>query len=177
MKKRALWLIGKELVNDSDIPWLMEAGYEIYTVKNVPWKMRAERLCSTDRFDHTLTIDNDMKRELDVLSFFEPVSDEMWEEINREFNILFIDYYKDQFETVLEKFTGTIVLRTLGRPDSVSRSKVLVCTCLSMGFEKRVFHPKKTICETALDGALSSGREGLCRREESIDPLPADKNG
>ena len=120
MKKKVLWLIHKELVCMSDIFQLLDLGYEVYTVKKVPWQARTEGLYITDEFEGSLTIDQRLKRELNQLTFFEPISDEMWETINQNFDMLFMDYYKEQFEMVLENFKGAIILRTLGLPQDGS---------------------------------------------------------
>lgn len=125
MKKRVLWLVYKDLLCTSDIPELLAKGYEVYTAKKISWEARAEGVYLTDRFDVSLSIDSDLKAKLDDQDFFTPLSDEFWNQINENFDLVFIDYYCGQFETVLERFNGSIVLRTLGIPECGSYSEQL----------------------------------------------------
>lgn len=104
----------------SDIPELIRAGYEIYTVKRIPWQARTEGIALLEQFDSTLTISTNLKTELDKLTFFESISEELWALINESFDTLYIDYYKEQFEMCVEHFKGTIILRTLGVPGAGS---------------------------------------------------------
>ncbi len=111
MRKRTLWLINQRAVSLSDIPELISADYEVYTLKKSAWLTRAEGLWLTEEYDCTLSIDEDLKRELDGQDFLTEMPDELWDKINGSFSLVFLDYCPCQFIQWIRRFRGKIVLR------------------------------------------------------------------
>lgn len=132
-KKRILWLMNYTSLRDFEVPLLLEAGYEVFTPKVLPFGFGNENASVTWEYDNSLTLFPEELERLNQMDLYHMISGEGWELINRVFDLIFLDLYPYVLKGVVENFSGTIVLRSSTLPGGVTCTE-WIAQSLGLGF-------------------------------------------
>ena len=136
-KKRVLWLMNYTSLRDFEVPLLLEAGYEVFTPKVLPFGFGNENASVTWEYDSTLTLMPEELEQLNRTDLYHTISAEIWTLINQSFDLIFLDLYPYVLKGVVENFSGSIVLRASMLPGKEVCSERIVRS-LGMGFLSKI---------------------------------------
>ena len=123
--KRALWLMNHTTLRRFEVPMLIEMGFEVYCPNMFPYDEGNMSASVTREFDSTLTISCEQLDILNKVDFYRELPREIVELINREFDIVFIGFFPEQFRSVVSHFKGIIVFQAFGLAAGSTYTRIL----------------------------------------------------
>ncbi len=131
-KMRVMWLLNHKSAMAFEIPALKKNGVsEIFLPKIIPDDPTFRSASISYEEDKNLTIPNELLKSLNGINWYrDRVSPELWEEINKYFDVIFFILY-DYFclEQFLLNFKGALVLRAYGLPFGLTYSGLINERC------------------------------------------------
>lgn len=134
-KKRVLWLFNHTSLRKFVVPLLIELGYEVYCPKSFSAEMDYSASVSYE-YDSSLSIP---KHDLDILNgvdFYEGLSSQHIELINRYFDIAIVLFYAPVLDWFATHFKGILVLHAFGLGGNSSYADVVWASNTANVFKK-----------------------------------------
>lgn len=113
-KKRILWLFNHTSLRKVQVPLLIELGYEVYCPKICSYEY-GDYSCSVSyEYDSSLTLPTEVLETLNHIDFYQTLSSENMELVNRYFNMVLVLAVPDILEAFLRNFRGVVLLQGFG---------------------------------------------------------------
>jgi glycosyltransferase involved in cell wall biosynthesis len=123
---RVLWLLNHTTLRHFEVDQLQKIGIsEIFIPKNFPYDEGNLSASVTYELDETLTLLPDEVSLLNDQDWYGTTKQEVWDLVNRHFDIAFIGFFPNQIVSVCRNFKGAIVLRAFGLGGEETYSKLI----------------------------------------------------
>lgn len=119
-KKRILWLFNHTSLRKIQVPLLIELGYEVYCPKIHSYEW-GDYSCSVSyEYDSSLTLPREVLEKLNRIDFYQTLSPEDMELVNRYFDMVLVLAVSYILEEFLRSFQGIVLLQGFGLSGNIS---------------------------------------------------------
>lgn len=126
MKKRVLWLLNHTSLRRFEVPLLIELGYEVFCPKIFQVGSGDGSASITYEYDGTLSIPRAELDKLNCVDFYETISVDTMEIVNRYFDIAMFHYFPKQFKSLVKSFHGVLVFQAFGLLSETSYTSAII---------------------------------------------------
>ncbi|MDO4921262.1 MAG: glycosyltransferase [Phascolarctobacterium sp.] len=130
MAKRILWLFNHTSLRKFEVPMLISMGYEVYCPKK--WNIFDFSASISYEYDSSLTIPQEVLDQLNNINFYECLSIDTIEVLNKYFDIAICMLNINMLEVLAKHFKGAICLHAFGLEKSLTYTNYLGIRTLEM---------------------------------------------
>lgn len=134
---RCLWLMNHRTLRAFEVPMLIDMGFEVFCPKSFPYDEGNLSADITYEYDETLTIPDSDLEHLNEQNFYDVVSRETMEILNKYFDVVFIGFFPKQLKMIVEGFQGVVIMQPFGLSNGLTYTQVIADT-LGINFMDKI---------------------------------------
>lgn len=124
-RKRMLWLFNHTSLRKTQVPMLIDMGYEVYCPKIYSYEWGDYSASVSYDFDSSLTLPPEVLEELNDTDFYSPLTFSVMQIINSYFDVIFSVAIPEIVERFLVSYSGTLVVQGYGLLGNLSCTELL----------------------------------------------------